>query len=126
MAHILLIEGHRMMRGALKELLEQGGAHCVESASDPVVAVQIVMRMAPETIVLDTSWTEINGVCLSRMLRALAPHAKIVLLVDEEWPDDEDLRRSSGADEFVTKNMLMWRLPEALGTLPLPAGGRTH
>jgi DNA-binding NarL/FixJ family response regulator len=114
MAHILLIEGHRMMRGALKELLEQHSAHSVESASDPVAAVQIVMHLAPQIIVLDSSWTEINGVCLSRKLREMAPHAKIGMLVDEEWPEDAEFRRSSGADEFIAKATLSRRLPEVL------------
>lgn len=104
-----------MMRSALIELLEESGAHQIESAPDPVAAVQMLMHGTPQIIVLDTTWTEINGVCLSRMMREMAPHAKIVLLVDEEWREDAELQRSSGADEFVVKANLSSRLREILG-----------
>jgi DNA-binding NarL/FixJ family response regulator len=126
MAHILLIEGHRMMRGALNELLAQSGTHSIDSASDPLDAVQMVMRTPPEIILLDTSWTEINGVYLSRMLREMVPQAIIVLLVDEDWPRDEDLRHSSGADELVVKARLNSSLPALLRAAVPPDNGLAH
>jgi DNA-binding NarL/FixJ family response regulator len=114
MTHILLIEGHRLMRSALTDLLERHGAHRIDTASDPVEAVRIVMQLPPHIIILDSIWTEINGLYLSRMLRAMAPHAKIILLVDDSWAQDEDVRQSSGADAIIGKALLAQTLPPML------------
>ena len=111
------------MRSALTELLEKHGAHQIDAASDPVEAVRMVMQLPPQIIILDSIWTEINGLYLSRMLREMVPHAKIVLLVDEEWPEDADLRLSSGADETIAKARLTESLPEVLRAACLPSSG---
>ncbi len=119
MEHVLLIEGHRMMRSALKDLLTQSGFDSVDEAIDPIEAVGKAMRICPHIIVLDTTWPEIKGVYLSRILRLVSPQSKIVLLVDNSWKDDQEITRSSDADAWVAKTVLTKELPQILDTWKL-------
>jgi DNA-binding NarL/FixJ family response regulator len=114
MAQILLIEGHRLMRDALKDLLEKRYQHSLDLASDPLEAIHLVIHRPPHVILLDTTWTETSGVFLSRVLREMAPQSYIVLLVDEAWPDDEEVKRTSGANAFVVKASAVDALPALL------------
>ncbi len=118
MAQILLIEGHRLMRDALKDLLEKRDQHSLDLASDPLEAIHLVIHRPPHVILLDTTLTETNGVFLSRVLREMAPQSYIVLLVDEAWPDDEDVKRTSGANAFVVKASAVDALPALLNGVP--------
>lgn len=102
------------MRGALKSLLAQSGHKIIEEAADPLEGIRRVMWRPPTVMVVDTVWPEIKGIWLSRFLRELAPQSKIVLLVDNSWRDDPEAERSSGADAFVAKEMLVKELPPIL------------
>ena len=111
---VLVVEGHRMMRGALLDLLVQNGFQSVIGANDPIDAIGKTSRLAPRVIILDTAWQEIQGVYLSRILRELDPQSHIVLLVDEEWNAEQEMKDSSGADTHVPKSMLLEKLPPLL------------
>lgn len=114
MRHVLLIEGHRQMRSAITSLLMQGGHPVIEQAVDPLEGVRRILWQRPSVMIVDTVWPEIKGIWLSRFLRELAPQSKIVLLVDDSWCNDPETERSSGADAFVAKQMLMKQLPPIL------------
>lgn len=108
-----------MMRNALKDLLAQNGFDSVDEAIDPIEAVGKASRICPHIIILDTAWPEIKGVYLSRILRQVSPQSKIVLLVDNSWKDDQEATHSSGADAWVSKNVLTEELPQILETWKL-------
>ena len=114
MGHVLLIEGHRLMRSAIIGLLAQSGHQVIEEAADPLEGVRRILWQPPRVMIVDTVWPEIKGIWLSRFLRELAPQSKIVLLVDDSLCDDPEAARSSGADAFVAKEMLSKELTPIL------------
>ncbi|MBI3537131.1 MAG: response regulator [Chloroflexi bacterium] len=114
MDSVLLVEGHRQMRSALKALIAASGFAEVVEAIDPIEAIVKTNLLAPRLIVLETTWQQMNGMYLSRMLRELAPQSNIVLLVDEEWEMDADAQIASGANACIAKNVLLDQLPRAL------------
>ena len=114
MGHILLIEGHQWLRHAINELVTQRTALSIDEARDPVEAVNHALHSPPTIIILDTTWPEINGQCLSQMLREVAPQSKIVLLVDDSWPDDAEVKAVTGADAWVNKSSITEALPVLL------------
>jgi DNA-binding NarL/FixJ family response regulator len=111
MGSVLLIEGHPLMRSALKNLVAQTGREVVEEAADPLEGMRRIMWQSPSVIVLDCVWPEINGLWLSRFLRQLAPASKIVLLVDGSWSQHPEAASSSGADALIPKDNLSTELP---------------
>ncbi len=114
MGLVLLIEGHRLMRSAIVSLLAQNGREVVEEAVDPIEGVQKIIWHPPNVIVLDTTWHDVNGFWLSRLLRALAPQSRIILLVDDGTSNDLEAARSSGADACIDKTLLTQELPRVL------------
>ena len=114
MEPVLLIEGHALLRHALKDLLAQSGFHAVIEATDPIEAISHVLRVSPRIIILDTTWTEINGQLLGKILRQIVPQSKIVLLVDESWLADGETAHFDQTDAFVPKNCLTKALSSVL------------
>ena len=126
---VLLIEGHRLMRYALRELLAENGFKSIAEATNPVEAVRQAIDLMPDIIVLDSTWTEIQGSCLSRILRVLTPKSRIVLLVDQDLTDEQEFAHWSGVDALVRKSALTQGLPQLLArwqpgeqTPPSPQG----
>lgn len=104
-ARILLIEGHGLMRSAVKDLLQHNGMDSIE-ASDPIQAIGQVKQSTPAVIILDTTWSEVNGLWLTRLLRQLAPQSKILLLLDDSRQDYRDAAQFNGADACISKAMV--------------------
>lgn len=114
MSQVLLIEGHRLLREAIVDLLVQSGYGQVAQAADPIDAIGQIARVSPQIIIVDTTWDGINGVWLGRLLRQLVPLSKIVLLVDDGWLGNAQATHSECADALVSKNGLMAMLPAVL------------
>ncbi len=114
MEQVLLIECHELLRSALQGLLARSGFNSIGEAADPIAAVRQTIQQAPQIIVLDTTVREMEGFYLGRMLRALAPQSKIVLLLDNVDADYQAAARSSGADAMICKSALALELPELL------------
>ena len=106
MNRILLIEGHSLMRSAVKDLLPREGMDSIIEISDPIRAAGQVKEFAPSVIILDGTWAEVNGLWLTRLLRELAPQSKILLLLDDSRQDYQDAARTSGADACIDKSTL--------------------
>lgn len=102
------------MRHAVKDLLMHNGFGCILEANDPIRAVGQIRQLTPSTIILDTTWREVNGLWFARLLRELAPQSKIILLLDDSRPEYEDAARSSGADAYIPKNALTNELARIL------------
>ena len=124
MQRVLLIERHQMMRNAMRDLLAQNGREQVEEAADPIDGVHKIIANTPGIIILDTTWPEVNGLWLTRLLRELVPHGKIVLLLDDSRADYLEAARASGADACITKSMLANELMPILEAWKKTSGGR--
>lgn len=114
MGYVLLIEGHKLLRNALSGLLEQNSYFGVQEAADPLDGVRRILARAPRIMIVDTIWPEIQGTWLCRLLRALAPYSRIVLLVDESWQECPEIAWSSGADALVPRDRVSKELPPIL------------
>ncbi len=114
MGYVLLVEGHKLLRDALSGLLEQNGYLGVQEAADPLDGVRRILSRTPRIMVVDTIWPELQGTWLCRLLRALAPNSRIVLLVDDSWQECAEIAWSSGADALVARDRVTSELPPIL------------
>lgn len=123
MGNVLLIEGHRQMRTALKDLLARNGCRAITEAEDPIEGIRQVIGNRPPIIILDTAWPEVNGVWLTRVFRLLAPETKILLLLEDNRHDYQEAARLSGADAFLARSALATELTPLLSrwltTIPM-------
>lgn len=102
---VLLVDDHRMVREALRELLaKEAGIDVVGEAGDARAALDLARSLAPNVVVLDIGLPDLNGMeVAARLVRAGNP-AKIVALsayCDKRFVI-EMLR--SGAAAYVTKS----------------------
>ncbi len=111
MDRILLVECHQLLRSVLQELIAHSGFDSIVEATNPLEAVQQTIACSPQIIVLDTIIPELQGFSLSEKLRQLAPHSKIVLLLENTGAEYQEAVRASGADAFVGKSTLALELP---------------
>jgi len=102
---VLLVEDHRMVREALREvLMKVQDIEVVGEAGDAQDALAQAQSLAPDVIVLDIRLPDLNGIELAARLRDSGSTAKIVALsaFSDKRFVTEMLR--SGASGYVTKS----------------------
>lgn len=112
---IVLVDDHALLRHGLRVALEaEPDLEVVGEASDGGVAVEEVLRLRPDVVLMDVRMPRLDGIAAIRRLRAHGSNARIVVLttldVDEvAW---EALR--AGASGFLLKGAPPEELVEAV------------
>jgi DNA-binding NarL/FixJ family response regulator len=111
---VLLADDHAGVRAYLRAKLGKV-FEIVGAVEDGKQAVDAVLRLDPDVLVLDISMPVMNGFMASAHLRALNCRTKIVILTTYE--EDEgyiEAAFSSGANAYVTKDRLATDLELAI------------
>jgi DNA-binding response OmpR family regulator len=97
--------------------LERDGYH-VLAARDGDEALALAREHRPDAAVLDVAMPGLDGIDVTRALRAELEHTKILLLTARARREDLELGLAAGADSYITKPfspaLLGWRLGELL------------
>ena len=120
---VFLVEDHRMVREALSQVLSrEPGIEIVGEAGEAGDALEQVMTLAPDVIVLDIRLPDLNGVEVSARLRDAGCQAKVVAL--SAFCDKRFVTAmlGAGACAYVTKSAAGTELVRAIRTVA--AGGK--
>lgn len=112
---VLLVEDHRMVREALREVLTKvTDIEVVGEAGDARDGLEQAKTLSPDVIVLDIRLPDLNGIELAARLRDSGSSAKIVALsaFSDKRFVHEMLR--SGASGYVTKSAAGTELVSAI------------
>jgi DNA-binding NarL/FixJ family response regulator len=112
---VLLVEDHRMVREALREVLTKvPDIEVVGEAGDAHDGLELAQSSAPDVIVLDIRLPDLNGIEVAARLRDSGNSAKIVALsaFSDRRFVTEMLR--SGASGYVTKSAAGTELVSAI------------
>ncbi|MGB2888470.1 MAG: response regulator transcription factor [Candidatus Acidiferrales bacterium] len=102
---IVLADDHEVVRKGVKALLEGHSQWTVcGEAGNGQEAVDLVVQLQPELIVLDLSMPIMNGLRAAAKIRQLFPATKIVILSMHDSPRIRPEALDAGADAFVTKS----------------------
>jgi two-component system nitrate/nitrite response regulator NarL len=102
---ILLAEDNEALLAELcSELKEE--FEIVGTASNGQDAVDAVLRLAPDVIVLDISMPLLNGIEASLLIRERQPRAKVLFLTIHESDEYISAAFSAGASGYVTKRKI--------------------
>lgn len=121
---VLLVEDHRMVREALREVLTKvPDMEVVGEAGDAHDGLELARSSAPDVIVLDIRLPDLNGIEVAARLRDSGNKAKIVALsaFSDKRFVTEMLR--SGASAYVTKSAAGTELVSAIRAV---AGGQGY
>jgi DNA-binding NarL/FixJ family response regulator len=98
-------DDHSLFREGLVSLLEAAGFEVVAQAGGGTDAVEAVLRLRPDVVLLDITMPEVNGLEALRQIRAQWPEAQVVMLTASD--DDADLFAAveAGARGYILKSL---------------------
>ncbi|HEY1059118.1 MAG TPA: response regulator transcription factor [Limnobacter sp.] len=125
MIKVLLADDHALLRGSLKQLLEDTGYIQVVAQAGEYSEIMKAMTANPtvELAILDISMPGKNGVDVVKILKDKYPALKILML--SMHPEDQYAVRSlkAGASGYLTKNTAPEKLVDAIQVI---AAGRKY
>lgn len=115
-APVLVVDDDASIRQALERALRLEG-FAVSEAHDGAAALERVAEQAPAAIVLDVTMPEVDGVEVTRRLRASGDDVPILILSARDGVDDRVAGLAAGADDYLVKPFAMEELIARLQAL---------
>src|SRR3954453_3307381 len=101
-AALLLVDDDAPIRRMLERTLTAEG-YAVEAAADGGAALAAVERNVPDAIVLDVSMPGLDGLAVTRRLRAKGLRVPILLLTARDAIHERVAGLDAGADDYLVK-----------------------
>ena len=115
MTKVVIADDHAIVRTGLRALLQADpGLELVGEASGGLEAVELVGQYLPEVLVLDVSMPDLDGISVTRRVKASYPDTRILILTVHE---DEALLREAikaGASGYILKRAAETELVAAI------------
>src|ERR671914_3074119 len=99
---VLIVDDDRPLRDALRRTLVLGGYDTIQAA-DGQEALSHVASSAPDAVVLDVGLPDIDGLEVSRRLRASGNRVPILVLTARDAIGDRIDGLDAGADDYLVK-----------------------
>jgi two-component system response regulator MprA len=99
---VLIVDDDRPLRDALRRTLVLGGYETIEAA-DGETALAQVASAAPDAVVLDVGLPDIDGLEVSRRLRASGNRVPLLMLTARDAVGDRIDGLDAGADDYLVK-----------------------
>ncbi len=113
MAKILVIDDESSVRNLLDTVLRRKG-HEVVLAERGRKGVQLFQQERPHATILGLKMPDMDGLAVLREIRALDPHALVIILTGFGTEERERQARELGATEFLQKDFSLHNLGAAL------------
>jgi CheY-like chemotaxis protein len=113
----ILVVDDNPANAALVSFILKAGGYDVRTASDASEALVILSGFAPRLIMMDLQLPGMDGLTLTRQLKADPRTSGIVIvaLTAYAMKGDEDRARQAGCDGYVTKPIDTRALPRVIG-----------
>ncbi len=112
---VLLVDDHALVRRGFRRLLDDDSEiEVVGEASDGNEAVELVLRLKPDVVVLDYALPDQNGAFVARRIRATESAPRILMLsmhAESSYVKNCEL---AGVDGYLLKNALDLELADAI------------
>jgi two-component system, NarL family, response regulator NreC len=114
---VLIADDHRLVREALKALLEREGLKVVASAGNGREAALLTREFQPDIAILDLRMPEMNGLDAARAILATCPETGVILLTmhTDEFEIANALR--AGVRGYVVKTQAADDLLQAVAAV---------
>ena len=103
---VLLVEENSAIRSVIRQLVRSPGTwiqECVDSAH----ALAAYAAGRPDFVIMDTGMKDLDGIEVSRQIKAMDPAARIVLVSDYDDAAMRESARHAGACGYVLKDNLL-------------------
>ena len=103
MAKILIVDDSRTSRKMLRNILESNGHDIIDEAVNGQEGVQKFQALKPDVVTLDITMPVVDGVEALKMIKALDPESKVVMVTAAGQKNKMIECIKAGANEFLTK-----------------------
>jgi CheY-like chemotaxis protein len=103
MTSVLIVDDHASFRTSAKALLDADGYHVVGEASDGEHALEEIVRLCPDVVLLDIQLPGIDGFEVAGRVAAGANPPQVVLTSTRDPEDFGGLVAGSAARGFIAK-----------------------
>jgi DNA-binding NarL/FixJ family response regulator len=110
---VVLADDHQQMLAIVRQTLGEE-FEVVGTAGDGKQAVDAVLTLNPDALVMDVSMPVLNGLQAAKLLQAADSRVKIIFLTVYESPDFVDAAFCAGASGYVNKKRLYTDLIPAI------------
>lgn len=100
---VLIVAAQTLFRSGLRGMLEGEGMRVVAEADTAEGALELVVRLAPDVVLVDLELPALPGYELTRRLAERAPAARVVALTGGTDPDDVIDALAAGAYGYLAK-----------------------
>ncbi|OGO50686.1 MAG: DNA-binding response regulator [Chloroflexi bacterium RBG_16_64_43] len=114
---VIVADDHSLFRDGVVSLLEAAGFEVVGQVGDGRQAVDLVLKLKPDLILLDITMPHMGGLEALHQIRERAPAVQVVMLTVSD--DEADLLEAmrSGAGGYLLKNLKAEEFLDLLGGL---------
>lgn len=103
MAKILIVDDSRTSRKMLRNILESNGHEIIDEAVNGQEGVQKFQALKPDVVTLDITMPVVDGVEALKMIKALDPESKVVMVTAAGQKNKMIECIKAGANEFLAK-----------------------
>ena len=101
---LIIIDDHAPFREALAKMLEQvTDIDIVGQAGDGREGLKVAAELKPDTVLVDFSMPGLDGLAVTRQLKAWPKPPRVVMMSFNTAPEYRDMALAMGADTFITK-----------------------
>src|SRR5687767_4970746 len=105
-ASVLIVDDHALLRTGVANIINQEpDLEVVAEAANGLEAVDAFQQHRPDVTLMDLRMPDLEGVEAVRRIRAIDPHARVVVLTT--YDADEDIARAlqAGAKAYILKDI---------------------
>jgi two-component system, NarL family, nitrate/nitrite response regulator NarL len=112
---VLIVDDHRLFAEALEAILAaESRIEIVGRARNGAEALEMVLDLNPDIVLMDISMPVMDGVEATRRIRDARPDACVLMLTGSNAVADVDRSRDAGAAGYVTKDRIASELVDAI------------
>ncbi len=112
---VLIVDDHRLFAEALEAILAaESRIEIVGRARNGAEALEMVLDLNPDVVLMDISMPVMDGVEATRRIRDARPEACVLMLTGSNAVADVDRSRDAGAAGYVTKDRIASELVDAI------------
>jgi NarL family two-component system response regulator LiaR len=101
---VVLVEDHALTRAGLRSALDAAGLNVVGEAEDGPRGLEETRRLEPDVAVIDLGLPGMDGIELTRQLRAAVPKTRILILTMHDLDTEVLAALAAGADAYCVKS----------------------
>jgi DNA-binding NarL/FixJ family response regulator len=103
---VVIVDDHPVVRAGLKELLRAtSDIEVVGEASDGRSAIEIVVQLQPDLVLMDLAMPGVDGIEATRQIAARAPAVVVVALSTFDEPERIRAALAAGARGYLRKDV---------------------